>query len=227
MIKGNKEQLIDSLVTDSDFYQINMKKIKETVEEFSTVEEKLFYLGYIKKRLEIVLAEFDVIIAESDKPQDPNEFNPRVVAICKLIEYTDLLYYKYNKQLELLDELFGKEKVKVKKMKAEINVIIPELPDEIKKKIDILLTSEEREALNKFIKEKDTQPIPQLQKEEIALLRKKEVMKIFKKSQVTINDWMKTGLLPYSRIKRSIYFKKSDIDELLSAKQNIGRKGKK
>jgi predicted DNA-binding transcriptional regulator AlpA len=226
MKEENKRQLIDSYVADSEYYRDNIKKIKETLEEFDTESKKLAYLNYVKKRIEFVLTEFDIIKAENTELDDANDINIKEIAIYKVADYVDLLYYKFNKQLELLGDGPDTEVDKRNKEIVKCDVSISELPDEIKHKLELLLTAEEQVSLNKFIKEKERKSIPQTLQGDDVLLKKKEVMRIFSVSQVTINDWMKKGKIPFTRILRRVFFKKSDIDEILSTKPNLGRKGK-
>ena len=43
------------------------------------------------------------------------------------------------------------------------------------------------------------------------LLSIKDVQKIFKVSKVTFHKWKKQGLIPYYKINRQLYFKRSEI----------------
>ncbi len=60
---------------------------------------------------------------------------------------------------------------------------------------------------------------PQAVPEEI--LTRKQISEMFGRSLVTINDWMQKGLLPYYRISRKVYFKKSEV---LNAMQKSGKR---
>jgi len=57
--------------------------------------------------------------------------------------------------------------------------------------------------------------IPQPDKQDETLLRRKDVAKFFSVSLVTITDWMKTGKLPFHRINSRIYFKRKEVLEAL------------
>lgn len=43
------------------------------------------------------------------------------------------------------------------------------------------------------------------------LMTRKEVAEMFGRSLVTVNEWMKKGLLPFYRMNRKIYFKKHEV----------------
>lgn len=51
-----------------------------------------------------------------------------------------------------------------------------------------------------------------------------DVVKIFRISKVTLHDWKKKGILPYYRISRRVYFKLSELDELLEANRKNSNK---
>ena len=46
---------------------------------------------------------------------------------------------------------------------------------------------------------------------EETLVTRKDISRLFGVSLVTVNAWKKKGLLPYHRINRRIYFKKSEV----------------
>lgn len=46
---------------------------------------------------------------------------------------------------------------------------------------------------------------------EETLVTRKDIARLFGVSLVTLNAWMKKGLLPFHRINRRIYFKKSEV----------------
>ena len=46
---------------------------------------------------------------------------------------------------------------------------------------------------------------------EETLVTRKDIARLFGVTLVTVNAWMKKGLLPYHRINRRIYFKKSEV----------------
>lgn len=54
------------------------------------------------------------------------------------------------------------------------------------------------------------------------LLNIEDVQKIFRVSKVTIHKWKKAGLLPYYKVNRKLYFKKSEvIDSLQNKKRKL------
>lgn len=55
---------------------------------------------------------------------------------------------------------------------------------------------------------------------EDSLLKPKDVAKLLSVSRVTISQWMKSGRLPYCRIGTRIYFKKTEILEVMQMKKN-------
>jgi len=61
--------------------------------------------------------------------------------------------------------------------------------------------------------------IPQPQKEDDVLLKRKDVATLFSVSLVTITDWMKTGKLPFYRINSRIFFKRGEVLETLNNNQ--------
>ncbi len=82
--------------------------------------------------------------------------------------------------------------------------------------IVIIKADELRELISQSVSNAISQ-IPEKKEEEI-LLKRKDVAKFFSVSLVTISDWMKTGKLPFSRINSRIYFKRSEVIEVLSKK---------
>ena len=46
-----------------------------------------------------------------------------------------------------------------------------------------------------------------------------EVQKIFKVSKVTIHKWKKQGLIPFYKVNRRLYFKKTEILDSLQTKK--------
>lgn len=56
-------------------------------------------------------------------------------------------------------------------------------------------------------------------KSEEDLLNIEEVQKIFRVSKVTIHKWKKAGLLPYYKVSRKLYFKKSEVIDSLKDKK--------
>lgn len=53
------------------------------------------------------------------------------------------------------------------------------------------------------------------------LLNIEDIQKIFKVSKVTVHKWKKKGLLPFHKMNRKVYFKKSEV---LDAMQHKKRK---
>ena len=54
------------------------------------------------------------------------------------------------------------------------------------------------------------------------LLTIEEVQKIFRVSKVTIHKWKQKGLIPYYKMNRRLYFKKSEvIDSLQNKKRKL------
>jgi excisionase family DNA binding protein len=54
--------------------------------------------------------------------------------------------------------------------------------------------------------------LPELKQEEPEeILSRQQVADIFGRSLVTIHDWMNKGLLPYYRMNRKVYFKRSEV----------------
>ncbi|PCH98632.1 MAG: DNA-binding protein [Bacteroidetes bacterium] len=51
-----------------------------------------------------------------------------------------------------------------------------------------------------------------------------DVVKLFRISKVTLHDWKKKGILPYYRISRRVYFKLSEINEVLEANRRNSTK---
>ncbi len=70
-----------------------------------------------------------------------------------------------------------------------------------------------RQVFNENIEEKNK---PE-EKEEI--LTTEDIQKMFKVSKVTIHKWKKKGILPYYKMGRRVYFKKSEIFGLLEVKR--------
>jgi hypothetical protein len=51
------------------------------------------------------------------------------------------------------------------------------------------------------------------------LLSIEDIQKIFKVSKVTVHKWKKKGLLPFYKMNRKVYFKKSEVINSLSHKK--------
>jgi predicted DNA-binding protein YlxM (UPF0122 family) len=50
------------------------------------------------------------------------------------------------------------------------------------------------------------------------LLNIQDIQKIFKVSRVTVHKWKKKGLLPFHKMNRKVYFKKSEIIDAMQHK---------
>lgn len=74
---------------------------------------------------------------------------------------------------------------------------VPELSEIIKKSISDFFASQHQE-------QKTDNPADDL-------LSIEEIQKIFKVSKVTIHKWKKKGLLPFYKMNRKVYFKKSEV----------------
>ncbi len=55
--------------------------------------------------------------------------------------------------------------------------------------------------------------------EQDELLTIEDVQKIFRVSKVTIHKWKKKGLIPYYKVNRKLYFKRSEIFESMVHKK--------
>jgi hypothetical protein len=53
------------------------------------------------------------------------------------------------------------------------------------------------------------------------LIKAPDVAKLFKVSLVTVNDWKKSGKIPFYRIANKVFFRKSELLE--SMKKNVVR----
>lgn len=77
------------------------------------------------------------------------------------------------------------------------------------------LSIEELRAIIKDCLKTDT-TTPTKDNSEEVLLSKEEIKKLFNVSLVTVSDWMKSGKLPYFRMQRRVYFRKSEINKVMS-----------
>lgn len=92
----------------------------------------------------------------------------------------------------------------------------------MKTQVVLIETDELKELINKSVSSAILQtPAPQAQE---TLLKRKDVANLFSVSLVTINDWMKTGKIPYHRINSRIFFKRSELMEALQNPKNIRRR---
>jgi excisionase family DNA binding protein len=60
----------------------------------------------------------------------------------------------------------------------------------------------------------------EIRQEEDPFLKIHEVCKMLQVSRVTIHNWKKQGILPFHRISRKIYFKKSEVVAALKLAKN-------
>ncbi len=51
------------------------------------------------------------------------------------------------------------------------------------------------------------------------LLNIQDIQKIFKVSKVTVHKWKKKGLLPFHKMNRKVYFKKSEVIDAMQHKK--------
>ena len=51
------------------------------------------------------------------------------------------------------------------------------------------------------------------------LLTIEDIQKVFKVSKVTVHKWKKKGLLPYYKMNRKVYFKKSEVINAMNHKK--------
>jgi len=78
----------------------------------------------------------------------------------------------------------------------------------------VVLTQEELEQILKKVLQDELNLInPNKDKinEEETLLRIEDIEAIFKVSKVTIHKWMNLGVIPYHKMNRKLYFKKSEV----------------
>jgi len=68
-----------------------------------------------------------------------------------------------------------------------------------------------KEALREILHENGSLP----KQEEDGLLTSEEMMKMFGITKITLYLWRKKKLMPYHRIARKIYYKKSEVSEAL------------
>jgi len=70
-----------------------------------------------------------------------------------------------------------------------------------------------KDALTLERQEKAPEPIPE------DLLSIEDIQKVFKVSKVTVHKWKKKGLLPFYKMNRKVYFKKSEVIEAMQHKK--------
>jgi hypothetical protein len=82
---------------------------------------------------------------------------------------------------------------------------VDDLIDIIKKSVSDVISSKKTEASN--------DPPPE------DLMNIEDIQKIFNVSKVTVHKWKKKGLLPYYKMNRKVYFKKSEVIDSMSYKK--------
>lgn len=89
-------------------------------------------------------------------------------------------------------------------------------------KVFISLTAEDlRGMISECIKDamtlerqvKTPEPIPE------DLLSTEDIQKVFKVSKVTVHKWKKKGLIPFYKMNRKVYFKKSEVIDAMQHKK--------
>jgi predicted site-specific integrase-resolvase len=70
-----------------------------------------------------------------------------------------------------------------------------------------------RDALTLKTQEKPLKEVPE------DLLSIEDIQNIFKVSKVTVHKWKKKGLLPFYKMNRKVYFKKSEVINSMSHKK--------
>ncbi len=70
-----------------------------------------------------------------------------------------------------------------------------------------------RDALTVMPQESSNENIPE------DLLSIEDIQKVFKVSKVTIHKWKKKGLLPFYKMNRKVYFKKSEVIDAMQHKK--------
>lgn len=70
-----------------------------------------------------------------------------------------------------------------------------------------------RDALTVFPQENSKEDVPE------DLLSIEDIQKVFKVSKVTIHKWKKKGLLPFYKMNRKVYFKKSEVIDAMQHKK--------
>ena len=82
---------------------------------------------------------------------------------------------------------------------------------------------EHKAIINESLMEVDNlkNPIPALVPADELLLNPTETVALLRISKVTLNKWMNTDKLPYLRMGRKIYFKKSEVMKSLTNRIGI------
>lgn len=60
---------------------------------------------------------------------------------------------------------------------------------------------------------KNPEPVPE------DLITIEDIQKIFKVSKVTVHKWKKKGLIPFYKMNRRVYFKKSEVIDSMNHKK--------
>jgi len=88
-----------------------------------------------------------------------------------------------------------------------------------------IITTLKVEELVDIIKKSVSDLIPFIKKDESKfepsddLLNIEDIQKVFNVSKVTVHKWKKKGLLPYYKMNRKVYFKKSEVIASMSHKK--------
>jgi len=70
-----------------------------------------------------------------------------------------------------------------------------------------------KDALTLEMQVKTPEPIPE------DLLSIEDIQKVFRVSKVTVHKWKKKGLLPFYKMNRKVYFKKSEVIDAMQHKK--------
>ena len=70
-----------------------------------------------------------------------------------------------------------------------------------------------KDALTLKTQVRTPEPIPE------DLLSIEDIQKVFKVSKVTVHKWKKKGLLPFYKMNRKVYFKKSEVIDAMQHKK--------
>ncbi len=89
----------------------------------------------------------------------------------------------------------------------------------------LLFTNYQIEELTDLIKSclrSELKKLPQQteeNKQQEELLSIEDIQQMFRVSKVTIHEWKKKGILPYYKMNRRVYFKKSEVIDSLKHKK--------
>ena len=75
------------------------------------------------------------------------------------------------------------------------------------------LTARIKDALSVKTQEKTREPISE------DLLSIEDIMQLFNVSKVTVHKWKKKGLIPFYKMNRKVYFKKSEVISSMNHKK--------